>query len=355
MGLGLSLTCVPWLAKNAIQTGNPVYPLAAHLFGTPAMDASRVEQWQAAHAVPVVESSGQQVASFGVVALVQSLGQVGLTSPYLSPTLIPLFLVGVGWMFAAGIGGRRWSSFEVAWPLACLGWVLWMLSLWWLATHRIDRFWLPILPLVAMTAGMAVFRLAHGFSAAFASSLVLLSIAYGALNLVGGVAGDSRFLVQLQALRIDAGVAEQPGRIGPATLWINQNLTSAEPKLLLIGEARVFDFEPPVEYATCFNENPGEALLMAGSPTEKRRRLRERGFTHVLVHWVEIERYRSPGNYGFSTWPQRSDMDALVDESVLVRVDWPFTEFVDLFKVAEQNPPIAIEDEKTPAALGPTP
>ena len=43
----------------------------------------------------------------------------------------------------------------------------------------------------------------------------------------------------------------------------------------------------------------------------QRRKLEELGVTHVCIHWGEIERYRSPGNYGFRssiTQPQVADM-----------------------------------------------
>jgi hypothetical protein len=43
-----------------------------------------------------------------------------------------------------------------------------------------------------------------------------------------------------------------------------------------------------------------EVLAKGRSPAEVRRELIDRGVTHVYVDWHEIERYRSPGNYGFT-------------------------------------------------------
>ncbi len=51
--LGLSVTCVPWYAKNWWLTGNPVYPLAASVFGGQTLTPEKIAQWQAAHRVPV--------------------------------------------------------------------------------------------------------------------------------------------------------------------------------------------------------------------------------------------------------------------------------------------------------------
>ena len=96
-------------------------------------------------------------------------------------------------------------------------------------------------------------------------------------------------------------------------------------KILLIGEARAFEFLARVEYSTCFDINPGEVYLRGRSGAEQRTILRQRGITHILVLWAEIHRYRSPKNYGFSDWPQPSDIQKLVDDGSASRVDWEFS------------------------------
>ncbi|MCA9208973.1 MAG: hypothetical protein KDA55_11480, partial [Planctomycetales bacterium] len=72
--------------------------------------------------------------------------------------------------------------------------------------------------------------------------------------------------------------------------------------VLLVGEAQPFDFEMPVLYATCFDTSPLERLLRDRSADERRQMLREHRVAYVFVNWHEIERYRSPGNYGFTDW-----------------------------------------------------
>ncbi len=41
-----------------------------------------------------------------------------------------------------------------------------------------------------------------------------------------------------------------------------------------------------------------------------------------MINWAEIERYRSPGNYGFSKWPQPSDIEAMIAADIVKRVQW---------------------------------
>ncbi|HLQ44498.1 MAG TPA: phospholipid carrier-dependent glycosyltransferase, partial [Planctomycetaceae bacterium] len=48
-GVGVAITIGPWLLKNLVETGNPVYPLAYGLFGGRDWDAASHAKWRAAH------------------------------------------------------------------------------------------------------------------------------------------------------------------------------------------------------------------------------------------------------------------------------------------------------------------
>ncbi len=351
--LGLSLTCAPWLIKNAWQTGNPVYPLAASIFGAPGLSPPQIAQWNAAHRVPSHTGS-----THGLSAAMAAADQLWLRSAFLGPVLIPLAAIGLLWgccgSWPTGPGASLFSrgkpqsgdtpnegaqesmagNASRPWIFSWLWLGLWILAVWWAATHRIDRFWLPVLPLYAGLAAWGLAAIAWTVSFRLAAALVLFSIAYGGLQATSGALGDNRFFVKLSALRVDAGDDSWPGRMSPATLWINQHLNQPDAKILLIGEARVFDFEPEISYATCFNENIGQ-ILLAGKPGEQQRtNLRSAGITHIMIHWAEIARYRSPGNYGFSDWPQPADIDEMLEQSVVERVDWPIaSEQVELLRV----------------------
>jgi hypothetical protein len=133
---------------------------------------------------------------------------------------------------------------------------------------------------------------------------------------------DNRYFVSVEALRDDRGYETQVPRISQEQAWINEHLTANDSSVLLIGEARVFEYRVPILYSTCFDTNPGETLLRDRSPAEQLAALHERGITHIMVNWSEIARYRSVGNYGFSDWPQPSDLQRLIDNGVAVKVDW---------------------------------
>jgi len=233
----------------------------------------------------------------------------------LHPTLVPLAILSV-LMTHRRRGGEQ--------QMALLGLLtLWLLFVWWLATHRIDRFWLPAVPLIAVLASSGFLFVLRHLGLGLAAGLLLLSNIYGTYLGLSGALCDQRWFVSLNSLRIDHGIADQPGRIPKTTGWVNQNLPR-DSQLLLIGEARAFDFLSQVSYATCFNTPPGESGLKGKSAAEQAHWLQQQEVTHVLIHWGEISRYRSPGNYGFSSWPNRSDIDTMVSNQVLSPVAaWP--------------------------------
>jgi len=317
---GFAITAGPWLVKNAMFTGNPVFPLAHQWLGHPVTDWTdeQSERWNNAHRVPAgpaVPGWPQPATSYGMASILGGLHRLAVGSPMLHPTLVPLAILSV-LMTHRRRGGEQ--------QMALLGLLtLWLLFVWWLATHRIDRFWLPAVPLIAVLASSGFLFVLRHLGLGLAAGLLLLSNIYGTYLGLSGALCDQRWFVSLNSLRIDHGIADQPGRIPKTTGWVNQNLPR-DSQLLLIGEARAFDFLSQVSYATCFNTPPGESGLKGKSAAEQAHWLQQQEVTHVLIHWGEISRYRSPGNYGFSSWPNRSDIDTMVSNQVLSPVAaWP--------------------------------
>ncbi len=88
---GLALTCLPWYAKNWWLAGNPVYPLAANVFGGRTLTPEKIAQWQAAHRVPSAApaEAGLPRQLFGQVQqLGKDVGRVTLTSSFVQPAMI---------------------------------------------------------------------------------------------------------------------------------------------------------------------------------------------------------------------------------------------------------------------------
>ena len=79
--------------------------------------------------------------------------------------------------------------------------------------------------------------------------------------------------------------------------YVRQKLSRGD-RLLMIGEARAFYMPENVDYHVVFNRNPlAEAVAQASNDEDIIRWLNEQGYTHLLVHWMEMERLRK--TYGF--------------------------------------------------------
>ena len=139
-------------------------------------------------------------------------------------------------------------------------------------------------------------------------------------------------------------VGSANGRPGPDELRSLVELEELEPTVdpsgwfsvqlryaYLVGEAQAFDIEADTLYNTCFDDCIFETLMKGRTAQERRQVLRDNKISHVFVHWLEIARYRSPGNYGFTDYvtPQLVHGE-LIAQQGLLRVD----------PDAPQNPPV---------------
>ena len=326
MIVAMSLSAGPWFAKNFWNTGNPTYPLGASVFGASGRSQRQIEQWRTAHSVPV-DAAGQR---YGVKNAWNASWQVTFTTPWGSPTLIPLAVLGMAHALFRGKGFRS-SCSEVR---LAFGWMIWIFSVWYLATHRLDRFWLPAIPFLVWIAGFVfperadqssdgrpqwdlqtwIAKLATGFACAY-GLLVMTSHVVAGPNVLA--LADNRFLSSLREMRTEAhSDTPMSGRIKDAHRWLNRN-SSNDSVTLVVGDADVFDLEIPILYNTCFDLDWIETLSSGNELSTLKGKLIERRISHIYVHWGELTRYRSPGNYGYSDFPTRELFVQLVSCGVL--------------------------------------
>ena len=287
--VGVVLVMAPWLAKNVLDTGNPVYPLGYKVFGSRHWDPARDAKWSAAHGPKPVEAH----------AFVRSVVDVAGRSDWQSPlyaALAPLAFL------------RRGSRRAAGWLAA---YSAYLFLTWWLLTHRLDRFWLPILAPLAILAGLgADWTRSKGWTALL--SLVMgLAIATNATYCSTALAGLNEWTGDLVRLR--TGV---PAMLNAPLARLDAELPAGS-RPLLVGQAAVFHLNRPIVYNTVFDEETIETLAKGRSPEQVGEELRRLGVTHVYVDWHEIDRYRSPGNYGFTPFVTPEVFARLVEAGVL--------------------------------------
>ncbi|HET6880171.1 MAG TPA: hypothetical protein VFI31_08455 [Pirellulales bacterium] len=267
--LALVASCGLWFAKNWALTGNPVYPLLYDWLGGATRNADNNQRWLQAH-LP---------HDFSLATLANNLWAVVLRSSWLSPVLAPLAVM--------GLVVHRYRALA----LTLAGYFAYIVAAWWLCTHRIDRFWIPALPLLALLAGVgAVWSLSMAWRRVVLTVLVIgLSISF--ILVTSPDLTYNAYFVSLPTARLDSE------RVNLWHLVLNEQVPAGS-TVLSVGDAQVFDLAVPVIYNTAFDQNLAGVIFEHRSPPEIADELHRRRVSHVYVNWNEVYRYRQPGNYG---------------------------------------------------------
>ena len=290
--IGVLIFSAPWLVRNLAWTSNPVYPLAGSIFETEGRTDEHVAQWNNAHKVP----------EFSIGNFQTDFGKFFITEQGQSPFLIPLALI------AIAIGYRHRVIRPIFW------WTVFYLVVWWCFTHRLSRFWAPIVPLVAVMAGYA---LQDAFSkrlkVAFNIVLVLAAI-YGTSFISRSFGTYNRVFVDYDKLTYIEPISEARDNTIPirAHRYMNREIPrigdDQSMSVLLVGDATPFELTMPAYYNTCFDECLFDKLVKQQSLEDAYNSLLERNIYYVYVDFDELARYRSPSNYGTRSTVTREDI-----------------------------------------------
>ena len=143
--LAAAVGCGLWFGKNWVLSGNPTYPLLSEVFDGRTWTAEKEQQWNRVH----------RPHDFSVETLGKDIGRVVLTSEWLSPLVVPLAALALflrwGGHSCLPRGDKNVCPTALVWGL--LAYIGFVIAVWWLFTHRIDRFWIPALSVAALLAG----------------------------------------------------------------------------------------------------------------------------------------------------------------------------------------------------------
>jgi hypothetical protein len=291
---GCATIITPWLGKNVIDTGNPVFPLAYNVFGARFWNTELDAKWRTGHGSALIGERDLTAS-----ALLDSVLDVAGRSDWQSPlftALAPLALLRPG--------SRRVAV--VLW-----GFALYLFATWWLLTHRLDRFWLPVVPVLAVLAGMGADWTRDWFWSALLTLVTTVGIASNLVYDSTALVSLNQWTTDLESLRRDV-----PRMLDPALALLDEESPPGA-RILLVGQSGVFHVRHAIVYNTVFNLETIETLAAGRTPAQFRRELAARGVTHVYVDWGEIERYRSPKNYGFTPFVTRERFGEWVRDGIL--------------------------------------
>jgi hypothetical protein len=284
--LATGLTFAPWLVKNVIWTGHPVFPLARGMFSEkPGVWSDEgAARWHEGHLPSPEERAAFARARAGVS---KTFG-----NPMFGPGLFALALVG-------GVTGRATRHRSAVMASALVGGLT--LLAWAGATHLVDRFAVTIVaPLALLWAACGVEEAKRWQRV----GVVLLVISASALNLhTTWRLFDEAHVFRVAAFgRTDLMLnGHWPGY---AHVPVLNRLMDEGQRPLLVGEARAFYLHGRPDYCVVFNRNPF-AEAVAARPDDWIAWLRDQGYSHVYVDWSEIRRL-SRSRYGF--WPSLRDL-----------------------------------------------
>ena len=292
---------LPWLARNYVRTGNPVFPLATTMLGRGHWDQESQQRWVDGHGPavqpPVPVPPGWQRPG-PLPGRAEMFYRNFLASGAFGPTLLLLAAAAAAALVAARRAGQDWD-----WAMLIVLAV--QLAVWTACTHGMPtRFLAPAMVPLVLLAGGLLARMGgedgdtnggaspvSPLSAAIMWGLFLLTVALGLFTSVwlyvrtDGMNGKN---VVLEGGAVAKGFV--PFRYA-------YGLPSGR-HILLIGEARGFYFPSNTTYATAFDEHPLVRLVRQGrEPRQIVQALRGMGVSHLWVDWNEIVRLAS--TYGY--------------------------------------------------------
>ena len=289
--LGVFVAFSPWLIRDLVTTGNPVFPLLYSMLGGHGWDAAHNAMWLKAHA-----PGPMTPASLG-----QSLWWNFLTdsdlniAPLLSFLFIPLIFL-----------RPRSASAPVRWVMA---YVVVCCALWFLFTQRIDRFLAPVVPAMAVLSAVGFAAWQEGWVGKALKGVVAACLIFALLQGLIIGSGHGAFTAGLFPDEKEDFLRDDPQfyHAYEAVQFINKNVTDPKAKALFLGEARAFYCDVECLAPTVFNTNPIEAALReCATAKEVAERLKAQGFTHLLVNWTEFARlcksYGAFEDFDFRKW-----------------------------------------------------
>jgi hypothetical protein len=279
---GCAIAVGPWLVKNAVLTGDPIFPLGRQVF------ADYPSGWDAERDAHFIESHRPQPRERPWPARFKKLWEnvIREREQRIGVWLWPLALA-AAWLCRRD---RR--------ALFLLGVLLFQLGGWLGASHLYARFAVPMLIPLALLIGRLseVFRARHTVALFFAVIGVgLANNLFFAARLYAAHLYPQGQSVPVHGLDAQFMAENWPGFAHVASL----NRLPEDARVLMVGDARGYYLRCAFDYCVVFNRNPlAEQIDIGTAPDRILDWLRERNLTHIYVNWVEIKRLRKSA-YGF--------------------------------------------------------
>lgn len=322
----------PWLVRNYINTGNPVFPMARSIIADNglAWNDDGATRWAEGH-LPAPDDRS-------VTGRFRRLGTEVVASALFGP-LIGLALV-VGFIQVFRVIARRQSATALdlpAWMMIVVGIIIWLFF-----SHLVDRFAVTLIVPASLIVAAAWDSLRKGELRLVGIGVILLAAVFNLSMLLrtGATAG----LFEVAALRTGDNADWFTGGAWPTHAHVSKinKLTANGNRVLVVADARRYYLGAGADYHVVFNRNPFAEAAAERSPAELIDWLREHEYDFVYVDWSEMARLRN-SRYGFWKSIDRGLFERLMAAGLRPVEDFTVGEnagvYSTLFEVPRKNPP----------------
>ena len=296
----------PWLVRNWIATGNPVFPAATFLFGSAHWSSEQVARFAAAHTYDGtfldrlrLLVAPDPAAASGAPAW---LAQRGLMHPQWSITL-PLLIV-------CEAIALTWKPIRRLAALIGLG-LLIQIATWMFVGHLQSRFLLPVVVPAAVLFGLAQARLvaamrqtpANRIALNVLGAMVVLVCAITTVTIFAGQRPDQPKGHGRPNALLPVGPDAYTGAATDLDLPLPQvfinRVVPRGVRVYLLGDATPFYYTGSIVYNTTWDTSPlGRAIREhPDDPAAWTKQLRQEGISLVLVSESELRRLTDEGWY----------------------------------------------------------
>jgi len=362
-----ALVLAPWLIRNGIASGNPVFPAMSGLFGSGHWSGEQVARFAQKHSF-----DGSLIDRVKLMLLADANDPAGTRHRGLMHQHWSTIFIGVPFAIAAGLGlvGKR----RVAWLLV-VGLGL-QLGAWLFLTHVQSRFLIPLgiiaWPLLGMAGAVAWPRRggdptderAPREQAAWVVVRRIIVLAVGLPLIAAPIMtyaeqreGNPNQLLVLGPAYLTGEIAfnaSDEDRAGflqaaPPPACVNIVLPTGE-RVLMLGESAPLYYRAPIAYATTWDSNPlAQIIDEYPDPSHWRTALRADGYQFILIDFNMLGRFHASGEGDPRLDPQ-SITQWLERECALIR-PWPDLQRA-LYRLPPSSPAGAPDPTTFPTPVG---
>ncbi|MEM8757604.1 MAG: hypothetical protein AAGF47_07460 [Planctomycetota bacterium] len=297
-GVGFAML-LPWLARNWIASGNPVFPQLARLFGSGHWSAEQVARYAGAHSF-----DDSIFDALRLLVLADPTDPAAGTDPMHRGLLHRQWALTAPLLAVAGSAGLLMRQTRFAAAVLAVG-IVSQIAAWALLTHVQSRFLLPVLVPGALLVGIAAaagcgrggraFEVAGAMLARGAVALTALITVWLFAGEGAGRGGPNALLAAGPAAFVNPAFAgNDPQLMSPEQFMASQ--LPAGSHVLLIGDATPLYKPPGTAYATTWDTSPAAAALRRWpeDPAKATAELAE-SYSHVYFGLAELSRLHATG------------------------------------------------------------